>query len=352
MYAPRNPGLIEKVSPCRLTFAELEQRARLDAAGSHTAAAAAAAAAAQQPREFNPTDIQPGVYLPCISFLGVRGTQRVVYQIGFGATGALLLLSIALLEEHVLPHVTHVVGAGPSIEKCVSRGRSAAYGVLVQGIFTLTPDLGLSCVLHWFGAAYFAWGANNHAILAITIYNMALTHAQPPSALLSPWIARSASWRAGCMKLPVLLPLALPVMFGTSLVSQVLGTAKDDGADREERGLTAAQMQNCMGASAFACSVVYHRVHEFCHRLGALQWLVVFTFVVYFVSFGIDLAVCIAAGPPPSIEDDQSKTTSRKLTGASVSDKAIQHSDGVPADESDAEFLARKEEEEAAAFAQ
>lgn len=78
-----------------------------------------------------------------------------------------------------------IVGNPESLDKCVSRGRTAAYGVLLQGLFTLSPDMGAGCVLHWIGAAVFAWGANEHAMLANTIFSMTCAAALSPSGRLA-----------------------------------------------------------------------------------------------------------------------------------------------------------------------
>lgn len=92
--------------------------------------------------------------------------------------------------------------------------------------------------------------------------------------------------------------------------------------------------------------------------------------MAYFVSFSVDLAVCIASPPPP--EGEQGETSAQiphtdkaarppaiRLLSTSIGnalagntvDKATQEADGTPADESDAEFLARMEVEDAAGFA-
>ena len=124
-----------------------------------------------------------GVFIPCISFLGVAPVPRLAYQLGFGSTAALMMLSIKLSFAHIRPHLLrHGSGITPTeLQNCVLRGYQAAVGVGMQGVFTLGPRINGACFLHWGGAAVFAGAAQAHATAALELYDRAIKSGVSPA---------------------------------------------------------------------------------------------------------------------------------------------------------------------------
>ena len=151
----------------------------------------------------SPMSIQPGVVIPCISFLGVSGTARTVYQIGFGTTAALMLLCIRLSFVYIGPELTRSGSgvSGAEVQSCIHKGYCAALGVGMQGIFTLTPVMGPGCYIHWAGAAVFAAGAQSHAMLAMDLYGKVVASKVSP-ALHQPGVSKALEWRKQCLQAP------------------------------------------------------------------------------------------------------------------------------------------------------
>ena len=123
------------------------------------------------------------MFIPCISFLGVAPVPRLAYQLGFGSTAALMMLSIKLSFAHIRPHLLrHGSGITPTeLQNCVLRGYQAAVGVGMQGVFTLGPRINGACFLHWGGAAVFAGAAQAHATAALELYDRAIKSGVSPA---------------------------------------------------------------------------------------------------------------------------------------------------------------------------
>jgi hypothetical protein len=94
-------------------------------------------------------------------------------------------------------------------------------------------------------------------------------------------------WRQGCLAAPSIMPLLLPAAFMLPLIAQVLGFARPEGDNkRESAGAeTGAALQN---------------------GLGLMQWLIVAAFVLYFVSYAVDVHQC-------ACQDEQDAETVRPL---------------------------------------
>lgn len=189
------------------------------------------------------TDIAPGVFVPCISFLGVSGTACTVYKVGFGVTALLMALSIRLAFGYVGPELMHP-GSGvkaEELEDCIRKGYTAALGVGMQGVFTLTELIGTSCYIHWAGAAVFAWGAQSHATLALELYDRVLAKGLD-TPLASASCRKALAWRKACLAAPQSLPFAMPAAFVMTLASQAFRSA-EDAATVKESGLNGAALR-------------------------------------------------------------------------------------------------------------
>ena len=233
-------------------------------------------------RQPSPTDIQPGVFVPCISFLGTSGAPRLIYRIGFGATAVLMALCIHLSFQVIGPHLL-AKGSGISgaeLGTCVNMGYVAAAGVFLQGVFTLSADMGPSCFVHWAGAAIFAGGAQSHAAKAIELYDRAIMAKQSP-ALCSRQISHALAWRKQCLGAPARLPAMMPLAFVFTLLSQAVRPQAEGKA--ADAGVASAAVQNGM---------------------GAMQWAVVGAFVLYFASYSVDVVCCADYMDAQDVEDD------------------------------------------------
>ena len=179
--------------------------------------------------DMTPVDIGEGVFVPCISFLGVAGLPQQVYQLGFGTTAALMFLSIQVSFKYIRPHLLNDGSGVGSVElqECVMRGYQAALGVGMQGVFTLTPVITPLCFLHWGGAAIFAGAAQAHATSAIEFYDKAIASGASP-ALERPAVQAALAWRKACLAAPSVMPMLIPAAFVVPLVSQALGFAAED----------------------------------------------------------------------------------------------------------------------------
>ena len=83
-------------------------------------------------------------------------------------------------------------------------------------------------------------------------------------------VQQALRWRQGCLAAPGMMPMLLPAAFMVPLVAQAFGYS-DSQKDVSASHSNAALMQN---------------------GLGLMQWLIVAAFVLYFVSYAVDVHQC------------------------------------------------------------
>ena len=86
-----------------------------------------------------------------------------------------------------------------------------------------------------------------------------------------PLVQQALRWRQGCLAAPGLMPMLLPAAFMVPLVAQALGYSDRRTKEAAASYENAALMQN---------------------GLGLMQWLIVAAFVMYFVSYAVDVHQC------------------------------------------------------------
>lgn len=86
-----------------------------------------------------------------------------------------------------------------------------------------------------------------------------------------PAVQQALRWRQGCLAAPGLMPMLLPAAFMVPLVAQALGYSDSRSKEVAASHSNAALMQN---------------------GLGLMQWLIVAAFVLYFVSYAVDVHQC------------------------------------------------------------
>mmetsp|Transcript_20980 Transcript_20980/g.37378 ORF Transcript_20980/g.37378 Transcript_20980/m.37378 type:complete len:308 (+) Transcript_20980:64-987(+) len=228
--------------------------------------------------------IDKGIIFPAISFLGVSGDAKLIYQVGFATTGLLLLCTVFLLNVIVASHlaksgilVENQTGGGTSVDfeksvlaasRAVKTGAVSAMGVLLQGIFVLEMKPGWQSIIHWAGALIFMMGAQAHAQEVILLYE------KTASPALHNLLRGSLEWKRACINAPAII-FVVPI--GLQIVRVFLGL--DAGA----------VVQNAM---------------------GIVQWGIIASFVLFFVSYAYDCWRCINSfgflGPPaarPAADD-------------------------------------------------
>ena len=112
--------------------------------------------------------MQPGVYFPAISQLGVERPEQLLYQVGMALVSVCMFVAMLRLEDSLLPHylagknVTATLATFDTFTACRKAGFIAAAGVCTQGLFTLELKLSAKSFIHWGGTAVFAYGAFQH----------------------------------------------------------------------------------------------------------------------------------------------------------------------------------------------
>lgn len=112
--------------------------------------------------------MQPGVYFPAISQLGIERPEQLLYQVGMTLVACCMAAGVLRMEDTMLPHylfgknATAQADVLEAFATCRKYGLIAAVGVGTQGLFTLELKISPRSLLHWGGTAVFAYGAFNH----------------------------------------------------------------------------------------------------------------------------------------------------------------------------------------------
>jgi|TARA_B110000208_G_C11673126_1_gene395958 hypothetical protein len=257
------------------------------------------------------------VIFPAISEMGVGGTEQRVYQVGFATVALLVVVNMALLERLVVPHlVAHhnpallsaalnaagrqapEPGSGIAAETVLSLAKSVTHtgimvgiGVGLQGVFTLQHKISAQSLVHWGGAACFAYYAMQHTQCVRILFDCATPEpidvdsaASPLPVggwpLLDPRDASSAGWalrwahyiRKQCLDKAPIMMFAIPIAFQVLIASRF-----SSQAPTTEAGKAAAAQQ---GSPAMQ------------NVMGAMQWMVIGQFAVYVVFYALDFYAC------------------------------------------------------------
>lgn len=109
-------------------------------------------------------------------------------------------------------------------------------------------------------------------------------------------VQQALGWRKGCLAAPGMMPMLLPAAFMVPLVAQALGYT--DSRTKSAAGHeTGAMMQN---------------------GLGLMQWLIVAAFVLYFVSYAVDVHQCACQDEQDACSVRLPKYIPRSFTSESV----------------------------------
>jgi hypothetical protein len=134
------------------------------------------------------------IVFPAISELGaLGGTGKLIYQIGFCVVGGMIALVVYQWKHEVVPVLLSQLDvaeddakptaardaffqAATQIDSVEQQGYQAAFGVALQGLFTLETTISLQCFVHWAGAAAGIQGAMTHHQLSNALYLAAMRH--------------------------------------------------------------------------------------------------------------------------------------------------------------------------------
>ena len=142
----------------------------------------------------NNENINPQVVFPAISELGAfEGPGRKIYQVGFCLVGLAIARTVQQWRSEVAPalqrhgralcdglpdqhaHLAHAFNAAAEqLGAAEQQGYIAAFGVALQGIFTLDLAGLAQCFVHWGGAVAAIHGAMSHSLLSIELYSATL----------------------------------------------------------------------------------------------------------------------------------------------------------------------------------
>ena len=207
------------------------------------------------------------LYIPAISELGVGNPQHFYYQLGFGLTGFLLGVHMKGFEFAMAKHLAHgeyinqeEPAEAVTVQSCIKYGLWAAFGCVLQGLFTLQApeDLSAQSFVHWAGAIIFMVGAQRHAATSSELYSRASKYIIE-NEVVSPmsedsfvaWAARLRNWL-----LENTSTTSFMIIILAQLVSHVY-IPKD--------GFSAMNM------------------------LGLVQWIIIGQFAVYFMTYALDV---------------------------------------------------------------
>jgi hypothetical protein len=164
--------------------------------------------------------MQPGVYFPAISQLGVERPEQLLYQVGMALVSVCMFVAMLRLEDSLLPHylagknATAAVATMETFVACRKAGFIAAAGVCTQGLFTLELKLSAQSFIHWGGTAVFAYGAFQHCEAILRLLDQV---ASPLSDVPAMQLSRAAK-HAMLEKVPSML-------FFLPILGQVLSAA-------------------------------------------------------------------------------------------------------------------------------
>lgn len=274
----------------------------------------------------------PGVTIPAISALGVSGPERPLYQLGFASTGLLLLASLFLWQSMIVPHV--LAGrAGDDLAKASAVATAAmkaggwmAAGVIAQGVFTLEMKISLQSLVHWAGAVVFIWGAMRHCEAATKLYTTSIDEFPSPLFQL-PIMRLSLMLKKACLAAPTMM-FIVPLLF--QLYSSAgLGAAPDQLSPPplltpaemlELETMTAekirSQLEQVTKTVVAASATKKEMTTELAgllakqqlqgggmeNGMGAMQWAMVFAFVLYFATYTVDFLCAAYMGTPDDIK--------------------------------------------------
>jgi len=139
--------------------------------------------------------------------------------------------------------------------RAINMGLLSALGVIVQGVFVLEIPVNYKTYIHWIGALMFIMGAQAHAQEIVELYTNTASNS------LRYLLQGSLGWKKACQNAPSVF-FVVPV--GMQVIR--LGMGMDTGA----------LLQNSM---------------------GVIQWGLVFSYILFFVSYGYDIFIVIHRSP-------------------------------------------------------
>jgi hypothetical protein len=214
------------------------------------------------------------VIFPAISELGAAMPEQRVYQVGFAMTGVLLFLHIRMFSQLVVPKLLEygTTELQAHADQAVSWGYYAAFGVILQGLFTLEMKVSMQSMIHWGGAVLFMSGAMNHAQSSKALYDGALEYSDHVDVLRNDSLLSVVNVRR------LILDYSSMVMFVPIILAQVFFASSAPAAPRrlpsgeEEPAMPDPKTMNTM---------------------GVMQWAIILQFAVYFCTYAVDLYVCV-----------------------------------------------------------
>lgn len=248
-----------------------------------------------------------GLVFPAISELGVHMPEKLVYQLGFGATGGLMAVSMLIYEALVVPFVFLAVGPAPAsvrsdiaaqVQTMMMWGYASAAGVALQGILTLEHELSAQSFAHWAGAVIFMMGSMQHASASESVYDVidkALGAAPPqggdaacPSAEVRRVFADRGLQMAASVRRFIKNYSSL-TMFAVPLVAQALRALEVDGASDN------ATKQVVGNGKELPADLTVMNM------MGLMQWGIILQFALFFSTYAADMRAA-AYGLPDTHE--------------------------------------------------